>query len=146
MAVLPALSSHALPTACAKLMSSTKEKSSVDEGSSSAKNVFVSPVADFYPESFEQDPNGKKQSWLWVVLLPFIDEKRLLTAIYSVANTFSADERRRNEFGNEVLFVHSSTALGNILSLLSPTAEDVYSLEQSTSGRPKLTAAVAVGY
>jgi 5'-3' exoribonuclease 2 len=142
MAVLPALSSHALPAACAKLMSSTKEKNAIDGSLNNTTNGngFVSPVADFYPETFEQDPNGKKQSWLWVVLLPFIDEKRLVAAIDSVANTFSADERRRNEFGNEVLFVHSSTALGDILSLLAPTAEDVRSLEQSTSGRPRLAA------
>ena len=135
MAVLPALSSHALPPACAKLMSPVKERIEDDKGKTFSS--FISPVADFYPESFEQDPNGKRQSWLWVVLLPFIDEKRLVSAIDSVANTFSADERRRNEFGNEVLFVHSATALGTILALLAPSTGDVLSLEQSTSGRPR---------
>jgi hypothetical protein len=137
MAVLPALSSHALPPACAKLMSPVKERIEDDKGKTFSS--FVSPVADFYPETFEQDPNGKRQSWLWVVLLPFIDEKRLVSAIDSVANTFSADERRRNEFGNEVLFVHSATALGTILALLAPSTGDVISLEQSTSGRPRTT-------
>jgi 5'-3' exonuclease len=46
MAVLPAASSHALPAACAALMTSP-----------------TSPVVDFYPERFLQDPNGKKFAW-----------------------------------------------------------------------------------
>jgi Xrn1 helical domain len=28
------------------------------------------------------DPNGKPMPWLWVVLLPFIDERRLLEALH----------------------------------------------------------------
>ena len=45
----------------------------------------TSPVIDFYPTNFQQDPNGKRFAWLWVVLLPFIDEKRLMKAFNSVA-------------------------------------------------------------
>ena len=38
-----------------------------------------SPIADFYPTDFKLDPAGKPAElrWLWVVLLPFIDEARL---------------------------------------------------------------------
>lgn len=41
-----------------------------------------SPIIDFYPQSFEQDLNGKKQDWEAIVKIPFID-KRLLQAAMS---------------------------------------------------------------
>jgi 5'-3' exonuclease len=40
-----------------------------------------SPIIDFYPKDVPTDPNGKAMPWLWVVLLPFIDEDRLLSAL-----------------------------------------------------------------
>lgn len=64
MAVLPSDSSHAIPKAARWLM--------CDE---------ESPIIDFYPTDVPVDPNGKAMPWLWVVLLPFIDEDRLLAAL-----------------------------------------------------------------
>jgi hypothetical protein len=43
-----------------------------------------SPIIDFYPTKLKFDPNGKKFSWQWVVLLPFIDEARLVRALESI--------------------------------------------------------------
>ena len=40
-----------------------------------------SQVKDFYPISFQTDLNGKDQEWEAVVLIPFIDEERLLQAM-----------------------------------------------------------------
>ena len=40
-----------------------------------------SPVKDFYPVNFETDLNGKQQEWEAVVLIPFIQEDRLLEAM-----------------------------------------------------------------
>ena len=40
-----------------------------------------SPVRDFYPMDFETDMNGKQMEWEAVVLIPFIDEERLLQAM-----------------------------------------------------------------
>ena len=40
-----------------------------------------SPVRDFYPLEFETDLNGKQMEWEAVVLIPFIDEGRLLEAM-----------------------------------------------------------------
>jgi 5'-3' exoribonuclease 2 len=65
MAVLPSDSSHAIPKASQWLMLDKE-----------------SPIIDFYPEDVPVDPNGKAMPWLWVVLLPFIDEDRLLAAMY----------------------------------------------------------------
>jgi hypothetical protein len=87
-----------------------------------------SPIRDFYPEHFAQDPNGKKFSWMWVVLLPFIDERRLVGAVESVAATFTDEERRRNELGNDVLFVHESAPLAKILAPVAVTEADVAAL------------------
>jgi 5'-3' exoribonuclease 2 len=64
MAVLPSDSAHAIPKASRWLMTDIE-----------------SPIIDFYPTDVPVDPNGKAMPWLWVVLLPFIDEDRLLAAM-----------------------------------------------------------------
>lgn len=64
MAVLPSDSAHAIPKASRWLMSDVE-----------------SPILDFYPTEVPVDPNGKAMPWLWVVLLPFIEEERLLAAM-----------------------------------------------------------------
>jgi 5'-3' exoribonuclease 2 len=64
MAVLPSDSAHAVPTAARWEMMDPE-----------------SPIIDFYPKDVPVDPNGKAMPWLWVVLLPFIDEERLLAAL-----------------------------------------------------------------
>jgi 5'-3' exoribonuclease 1 len=44
-----------------------------------------SSIIEFYPHDFELDLNGKKQDWEAIVLIPFIDEQRLLDAMKSIA-------------------------------------------------------------
>lgn len=41
------------------------------------------------------DPNGKPMPWLWVVLLPFIDEKRLLSNLQPLYSKFTEEEIQR---------------------------------------------------
>ena len=80
MAVLPAGSRKLLPLPLQKLM--------VDP---------QSPIYDFYPTDFKTDLNGKQQDWEAVVLIPFIDEKRLLENMTPVVeNDLSEPERARN--------------------------------------------------
>lgn len=64
-----------------------------------------SPILDFYPPDFEIDMNGKKMAWQGVALLPFIDQTRLLDALGSKEDELTEDEKRRNRWGDNVLFV-----------------------------------------
>ncbi len=43
-----------------------------------------SPIHDFYPTDFRLDMEGKRNDWEGVVLIPFIDEARLLAASHTV--------------------------------------------------------------
>jgi 5'-3' exoribonuclease 1 len=67
MGVLPAASRQHIPEPYRSLMTDGE-----------------SPIIDFYPDDFECDLNGKKASWEAIVLIGFIDEKRLLAALKSM--------------------------------------------------------------
>ncbi|RMD43279.1 hypothetical protein DV735_g1808, partial [Chaetothyriales sp. CBS 134920] len=66
-----------------------------------------SPIIDFYPRDFQLDMNGKKMEWEAVVKIPFIDEKRLLTAMAPKNALLSEGEKKRNEFGVSLKFTYS---------------------------------------
>ncbi|KAK9457117.1 exoribonuclease 2 [Dipodascopsis uninucleata] len=99
MGVLPAASSHTLPPVLRTLMT--------DE---------TSEIIDFYPESFPIDMNGKKMSWQGIALLPFIDEKRLLSAVQEKYNLLTEEEQSRNMHGNDVVYVSSESRFGEFLT------------------------------
>jgi len=88
MGVLPASSNHAIPKIFHDLMSDPN-----------------SEIIDFYPEDFAVDLNGKKFAWQGVVLLPFIDENRLLAAMEKRYPLLSEDEKIRNTIGHDVLLL-----------------------------------------
>lgn len=94
MGVLPASSNHAIPAPFHPLMTEPD-----------------SDIIDFYPEDFELDLNGKKQSWKAIVLLPFIDEKRLLAAMATKYPLLTAEEHARNAMGKDNLFISDSHPL-----------------------------------
>ncbi|KAJ1812939.1 5'-3' exoribonuclease 2, partial [Coemansia sp. RSA 2599] len=94
MGVLPARSRHNLPKPFAPLMTSKD-----------------SPIIDFYPTDFPLDLNGKKHLWQAVILLPFIDSKRLLEAVHEVYPHLTADETARNQRGCELLMVSAAHPL-----------------------------------
>ncbi|XP_048190905.1 5'-3' exoribonuclease 1 isoform X5 [Perognathus longimembris pacificus] len=80
LAVLPAASKSLLPTCYQHLM--TNEDS---------------PIIEYYPPDFKTDLNGKQQEWEAVVLIPFIDEKRLLEAMETCNHSLKKEERKRNQ-------------------------------------------------
>ena len=71
-------------------------------------NDHSSEIIDLYPSDFKLDTNGKAVAYLGVVLLPFIDMKRLLRAMKRAdadGENLTADERERNKLtGDVVLF------------------------------------------
>jgi 5'-3' exoribonuclease 2 len=100
MAVLPKESHQALPKSCHDLMLKKD-----------------SPIADFYPEEVEIDPNGKAMPWLWVALLPFIDEERLLLHLGAASEEFDEDAKDRNRFRTATIFAHNDHGpLARVLS------------------------------
>lgn len=59
----------------------------------------TSPILEYYPPDFETDLNGKRQDWEAVVLIPFINEDRLLAAMATHLEGLSAEAKARNTHG-----------------------------------------------
>ncbi|KAJ1838021.1 5'-3' exoribonuclease 2, partial [Coemansia sp. RSA 2703] len=121
MGVLPARSRHNLPAPFGPLMTEKE-----------------SPIIDFYPRDFPLDLDGKKFLWQAVILLPFIDSKRLLTEVQKVYPQLTADETARNQPGAELLMVSAAHPLyASLLALYeSPMADDAEQpLNPKLSGR-----------
>ncbi|KAL5970271.1 5'-3 exoribonuclease 1, partial [Taenia solium] len=55
-----------------------------------------SPVSEFFPEDFETDINGKLAGWEAVVLIPFIDEAKMLAAMEPCTKMLSPEDSKRN--------------------------------------------------
>jgi 5'-3' exoribonuclease 2 len=120
MGVLPSDSCHALPKGYRWLMTDPE-----------------SPIIDFYPKDIPVDPNGKAMPWLWVVLLPFIDEERLLGGINPIEKTLTDDEKKRNRRnGDTFLFMHSANPQLKVLmdDLETATVESPLCLKPAQHG------------
>lgn len=111
MGVLPSDSAHAIPKASRWLMSDPE-----------------SPIIDFYPMDVPVDPNGKAMPWLWVVLLPFIEEDRLLAAMSPTMAKWTKSELLCNARGLDdgYLYVSKENGLTKKLAavLTGPAAMD----------------------
>ncbi|XP_043213031.1 5'-3' exoribonuclease 1-like, partial [Amphibalanus amphitrite] len=95
LAVLPAASQDSLPECLRPLMTSPQ-----------------SPIIDYYPETFETDLNGKTQDWEAVVLIPFIDQERLLAAIRPLYDQLTPEEAARNVHGDAHLIEYTAEDQG----------------------------------
>lgn len=92
LAVLPAASRFLLPKAFQGLM--------VNDDSE---------VLDFYPTIFDTDLNGKQHEWEAVVLIPFIDENRLLQAMKTLSLQLSEEEIKRNSHGPCLIYQYDKS-------------------------------------
>ena len=76
-----------------------------------------SPIKDLYLSDIPIDPNGKHLPWLWILLLPFIEAKRISHAFETCKHLLTLEERRRNVFSGAYIFVHSQKKLAQNLVL-----------------------------
>lgn len=90
LCVLPAESAAALPVACRGLMTSKS-----------------SPLSDIYHPQDVVTDRGNPMSWLWIILLPFIDVNRIIRAAKECEPLFTPEETLRNTYGTAFLYVNS---------------------------------------
>ncbi|KAM9440209.1 5'-3' exoribonuclease 1 isoform 2-T2 [Clarias gariepinus] len=103
LAVLPSASKELLPKSYQDLMMSQS-----------------SPIIEYYPVDFRTDLNGKQQEWEAVVLIPFIDENRLLAAMAPCTDTLSKSERERNRHSECAVYFYDKEL---DFTLVSPLPE-----------------------
>lgn len=96
LSVLPAGSKELLPNVYHKLMTDQNSK-----------------IIDYYPVNFETDLNGKKQEWEALVLIPFINEVRLIDAMNDYNDLLSDNERNRNKHGPMLQYDYCANDLGS---------------------------------
>ena len=94
LAVLPSQSAHALPQCFRWIMTEQR-----------------SPIIDIYNGDVPIDTDGKGLPWLWIYLLPFIDEKRISEAFGLCESLMAERDRRKNEFGQELIFMHAQNLM-----------------------------------
>lgn len=96
LSVLPSASANLLPPVLGELMTEPS-----------------SPLAQYYPNDFETDPNGKRQPWEAIVKIPFIDGEQLLGVVNGIIEAdenvatgelMTNAERRRNLKGQSHTF------------------------------------------
>jgi 5'-3' exoribonuclease 2 len=94
LAVLPPLSAHALPPCLASLMTDP-----------------ASPLAEEYPRQLPLDLNGQSASWKAVVLLPFLDARRLHDVFVEHKGALAPDDAARNRFGPTYIYAAATDCL-----------------------------------
>ncbi|KAK0166620.1 hypothetical protein PV327_004112 [Microctonus hyperodae] len=99
LAVLPAASKNLLPEVYQGLLT--------DE---------VSPIIDYYPDEFRTDLNEKKQEWEAVVLIPFINEVKLIDAMRPFNSRLTQEEINRNKHGDMHIIYYTEKNLGTIVA------------------------------
>lgn len=72
--------------------------------------VMTNELKYAYPTTFKTDPNGKLQPWEAIVLIPFIDEDKLIGHLSQIdhVNALTLAERRRNDMSNATVWVSPS--------------------------------------
>ena len=85
LAVLPAASKHFLPASYQNAMCSKE-------------------LIDYYPTEFKLDLNGKKQIWEAIILIPFIEGKKLQKASAIANQNLTEEEIQRNKHGPHLIY------------------------------------------
>ncbi|EPY76762.1 hypothetical protein CB1_001390014 [Camelus ferus] len=99
-----------------------------------------SPIIEYYPPDFKTDLNGKQQEWEAVVLIPFIDEKRLLEAMETCNHSLKKEERKRNQHSECLMCWYDSDTE---FIYPSPWPEKFPAIEQCCARAPELFCYIA---
>lgn len=114
LAVLPAASKQLLPKAFRDLMTNSS-----------------SELIEYYPTDFETDLNGKKNEWEAVVLIPFIEEQSLLSAMKRCYKDLTENEAARNSHGPMFEYSFTKEDQGEISGVFGlPRLSKSYALEK----------------
>ena len=108
LAVLPAASRQLLPKPFQNLMI-----------------MEQSEIIEYYPVNFNTDLNGKQQEWGAVVLIPFIDEQKLLAAISPLYSRLTEEELNHNKHGPCLLYTYDSSISFLVPSTLPKKFPDI---------------------
>jgi 5'-3' exoribonuclease 2 len=88
--------------------------------------VKQSPILHLYPHDFKLDKNGKRMLWQAVVLLPFMDESELLSALRGLENQLTEAEKNRNTLGEDLIFVNTNHPLAPVLVMAQEQKPGIY--------------------
>ncbi|CAL1580188.1 unnamed protein product [Knipowitschia caucasica] len=108
LAVLPAASKELLPECYRFLMTSE-----------------FSPILEYYPLDFKTDLNGKQQEWEAVVLIPFIDEIKLLAAMEPCNEKLTKEEKARNRHTECAVYMYDKESEFTFKSSLPQMFPDI---------------------
>lgn len=106
-----------------------------------------SPIADFYPSNFSVDGEGKRAEWEAIVLLPFVEMKRLVDAYEKLEPMLPADAQAGNRTGKVYFFVHAlghheaafcQSTLPEIMDSVSVAHSKTEALEPKKPLRPEV--------
>lgn len=113
LAVLPPYSAKAVPPCMRSLM--------LDD---------ESEIIDFYPRDFFVDLKGKRFAWMGEVIVPFIEEERLLNAMSKKVSQLTPSEQKRNSLGTTRIYVRQDSNLVNAIREQS-SANELLTPEQA---------------
>ena len=94
-----------------------------------------SGISDAFPDKFQIDMDGKNWEWEAVVLIPFLDEARLMDETSRInASALTPQQRARNEHGLNKRYMYQphaplETPLGEICV---PTSRQLSSLRKTS--------------
>lgn len=118
LSVLPAESCTALPLALRPLITED-----------------TSEICDFYPKDFRLDINGKRFAWQGVMLLPFIEEIRLLEALQEKISLLDIDDTERNSEGETFLYSNREVPGINMRFISKKAKFRMYSIDEGCTVR-----------
>ena len=84
-----------------------------------------SEIIEYYPVNFKTDLKGKQQEWEAVVLIPFIDEQKLLAAISPLYSRLTEEELNHNKHGPCLLYTYDSSISFLVPSTLPKKFPDI---------------------